>query len=90
MPTVIQGSEDKDSEKFPEESHDAEWVGEKTVGEIDNCWGNMMGSKLSIVFQESYVSATVNNPMKGYPYNITVMRTTPFLQQTRRSSGKFI
>lgn len=37
VPTVIQGSEDKDSEKFPEESRDAEWVGEKTVGEIDNC-----------------------------------------------------
>lgn len=36
MPSVIQGSEDKDSEKFPEEFHDAEWVGEKTMGEIDN------------------------------------------------------
>lgn len=32
MPSVIQGSEDKDSEKVPEESHDAEWVGEKIVG----------------------------------------------------------
>lgn len=27
--SVIQGSEDKDSEKFPEESHDAEWVERK-------------------------------------------------------------
>jgi len=36
IPTVIQGSEDKDSEKFSEESPDAEWVGEKTAGEIGN------------------------------------------------------
>lgn len=39
-----------------------------------------MGSELSVIIQGSYVSAAVDNPMKGYPYHITIMQTTPFLK----------
>lgn len=36
LASVNQGSEGKDSENFPGEAHDAEHLGEKTEGEIDN------------------------------------------------------
>lgn len=38
-----------------------------------------MGFELSVKIQESYVSTTVDNPVKGYPCHIPIMETNYFL-----------
>lgn len=49
-----------------------------------------MDFELSIITQESYVSVTVDNPMKTYPYDVAGMQTATSLQQTRGTSGNYI
>lgn len=49
-----------------------------------------MDCGLSVVIHGSYVSVTVDRPMMGYPYRTAVVQTTPFLEQTRGTSGTFV
>lgn len=43
-----------------------------------------MGFELFIKIQESYVSTAVDNPVKGYPCNVTIMQTSSYCKTRKQ------